>query len=222
LFGAEPEKLKAYVRASTLLSHRDPKAYLGALAVAWLAWHHSVGLTPSAKQFADSLGALLDDVGVPEREEFVGLLEQVVHHAQQNDIAGLIAALKLGKGVTGYVYHTVPVVLCLALMPTAPLLEKLQQLILLGGDTDTTAAILGGILGAGQRDWQPCAQALAQIRDWPLSAASVKRSAQLVHQRLEDGHTRLPLTLGPLVLLRNLGFLALVLAHGFRRLLPPW
>ncbi|HUR54462.1 MAG TPA: ADP-ribosylglycohydrolase family protein, partial [Gemmataceae bacterium] len=56
--GDEPEKLGAFLRASTRMTHADPKAEYGAFAVAWAA-HTSAqsrgGPAPSARHFVEDL-----------------------------------------------------------------------------------------------------------------------------------------------------------------------
>ncbi|MGQ7403049.1 ADP-ribosylglycohydrolase family protein, partial [Streptococcus suis] len=55
--------------------------------------------------------------------------------------------LGLGKGVTGFILDTVPVVVHAWLSHPEYLHAAVSALILCGGDADTTAAIVGGLVG---------------------------------------------------------------------------
>lgn len=88
-----------------------------------------------------------------------------------------------------------------------------QGVIRCGGDTDTVAA--RGGKGGIPPSW------LDHLAEWPRSVGWMERlcdrlaDAELAPQR------PLPVNL-PALLLRNVLFLAVVLGHGFRRLLPPY
>jgi ADP-ribosylglycohydrolase len=105
--GNDPAKLESYVRASTRLTHTDPRAERGALLVA-LAAHHGAangpaGVDPPAflRVARERLGA--DDAALRD------LLGQVEDHLAAGAPASALAeALNLHRGVTGYIYHTVP------------------------------------------------------------------------------------------------------------------
>lgn len=94
-----------------------------------------------------------------------------------------------------------------------------ETVVLSGGDTDTTAAIVGGLVGArvGEegvpRDW------LSGVRDWPRGVPYFRRLAAA----LADGDAgALPKANPAAVLVRNAAFAGIVLTHGFRHLLPPY
>ena len=68
---------------------------------------------------------------------------------------------------------------------------------------------------------------LHRLCDWPISVAYIQKCADGAYRSVE--HSELParsflsnFLVGWGVLLRNLVFLVIVLAHGFRRLLPPY
>jgi hypothetical protein len=128
--------------------------------------------------------------------------------------------------VSGYVYHTVPLALYCWLRRPGDFRGAVEEVIALGGDADSTGAVAGGIAGATvgaagiPPDW------LAGLFEWPRSAAWLRELAgRLADQFPSSGE---PVGRGPLRLFwpglvpRNLLFLAVVLAHGFRRLLPPY
>ena len=55
----------------------------------------------------------------------------------------MLAELGLAEGVSGYVMHTVPVVLYTWLLHGTDFQRAVEEVILLGGDSDTTGAIVG-------------------------------------------------------------------------------
>ncbi|HSP81317.1 MAG TPA: ADP-ribosylglycohydrolase family protein, partial [Myxococcaceae bacterium] len=103
-----PERLGAFVRASTRLTHREPRAEEGAVlvarAAARAALHGASGLDASAV-----LRELLDAATTPDFREALGTVR--AHLERGASCAELAAALGLERGVTGYVRHTVPVAL---------------------------------------------------------------------------------------------------------------
>ena len=101
-----------------------------------------------------------------------------------------------------------------------------EEVIHLSGDTDSTAAIVGGISGATTgvsgipQEW------IDGILEWPRSVAWMRALAsRLATQFPAHGgpEFRGPQPLfWPGLIPRNLLFLVIVLLHGFRRLLPPY
>jgi ADP-ribosyl-[dinitrogen reductase] hydrolase len=135
-------------------------------------------------------------------------------------------ALGLQGGVTGYVYHTVPLALFCWLRHPGCFREAVEEVIDLGGDTDSTAAIVGGLSGAtiGVNGIPP--EWIHGLREWPRSALWMRKLAlRLANQfggnESADSPGPLPL-IWPGLIPRNLMFLLIVLLHGFRRLLPPY
>ena len=156
-------------------------------------------------------------------EELLALVQRAAD-AADHETTAFADALGLGKGVSGYAYHTVPV--CLQAWFRHPLDYRAAVLAVIacGGDTDTGAAIVGGIVGAGVgREGLP-AHWLARLVEWPASVRWMEASVGNAVRRLRA--CRCAGARGDhafLVLLpRNLLFMLIVLAHGFRRLLPPY
>ena len=116
-----------------------------------------------------------------------------------------------------------PVVLFLAFSTKAPIKQKLQKIILLGGDTDTCAAIIGGILGAGFKDHTPLKQDASSIMDWSIDIQTLDQIAtELTCSIAQPRTVKLKLESGPLIFIQNLIFLSVVLIHGLRRHFPPY
>lgn len=223
--GGNREQLRSYVRASTRLTHRDPKAERGAFLVP-LAAHHGACHGPQGvrcESFFQEVREAMPDLD----EELQGLLGTVEAHLQRGASAVELAdALHLRKGVSGYMYHTVPVALYCWLRHPADFRRAVEEIISLGGDSDSTGAIMGGIAGAtlGERgipeEW------LNGLLEWPRSVAWMRALAgRLANQFFSGEGVRCA---GPLpfcwpgLVPRNLMFLCIVLLHGFRRLLPPF
>jgi hypothetical protein len=101
-----------------------------------------------------------------------------------------------------------------------------EEVILLGGDADTTGAIVGALAGATCGASGIPAAWLDGLLEWPRSVRWMRALAErLGRQFPEQGSATSP---GPLplfwpgVLVRNVLFFGLVLAHVVRRLLPPY
>ncbi len=219
-FGHEPERLRDLVRASSRLTHTDPRAEIGALAVAVAAHlsHEGVGDLPYA--FLRTMERLLgqEDAG------FLALACRTAAGADAGETTEAFAAsLGAGERVSGYVYQTVPVVLHAWFRHPRDFRAATLAVVRCGGDTDTTAAIVGGIVGASVgKDGLPL-EWLSSVCEWPRTVDWMERlGAQLAEVCASETPQRVQnLPLLPL-LARNLFFAGVVLAHGFRRLLPPY
>jgi hypothetical protein len=128
----------------------------------------------------------------------------------------------LDHGVTGYAYHTVPVALHAWFRHGDDYRQAVLGVIACGGDTDTTAAIVGGIVGAGAGKEGIPAEWLANLWEWPQTVTWMERLGRALATAAPGVPQRgVPLNI-PALLLRNLFFALVVLGHGFRRLLPPY
>lgn len=219
----QPERLEAFVRASTRLTHRDARAEQGALAVA-LAAAHGARRGPSGVEAEEVMGEWETRLDEPALREALSRVRACWRRGAP--LTELVAELGLERGVTGYVLHTVPVVLYAWLRHPTDFERAVEEVILLGGDTDTTGAIVGALVGAtvGEAGLPP--RWVEGIAEWPRSTRWMRRLGARLAERFtsEDGARGpgpLPL-FWPGLLPRNLLVLALVLGHGLRRLLPPY
>jgi ADP-ribosylglycohydrolase len=219
-WGHDTVRLRELVRLSTRITHTDPKAEYGALAIALAAHASRTRSDCELVAFIERVRAVCGDEG----EELIHLIQRAVESARAGESSAAFAAsLGLANGVSGYIYHTVPVVLHAWFRHPRDLQGALNEIIACGGDTDTTAAILGGIVGAGigrsglPQEW------IDGLWEWPRStewmAQVGKRLSEVVAQRTPQ---RAVPSLGMGIPLRNLLFASVILAHGFRRLLPPY
>lgn len=223
--GHDRDRLRAYIQASTRLTHTDPRAERGAFLVG-LAAHFGATRGPQgitgASFFREAHEALPD-----ADQELRRLLDNLeAQLSAKAPAARLAEALGLHRGISGYVYHTVPVALYCWLRSRGDFRSAVEEVIALGGDADSTGAIVGGIagatLGAGMipREW------LAGILESPRSIGWMRRLAERLGQQFPpsgSGVSQHPVPLfWPGLLPRNLLFFSVVLLHAFRRLLPPY
>lgn len=206
--------LQAMVEASTCITHSDPKALYGALAVALAAHSARRPQTVSGECYLEELTQLLPPAG----NELLELIARAIAAGSESTPA-FADSLGLARGVTGYMYHTVPVVIHAWLRHPHDFRSAITDVIRCGGDTDTTAAILGGIVGSAVgRDGIP-PEWLRELCDWPRTVRWMERLGCSLSTGLPKRPPRLPFY-G--ILPRNFCFAAIVLGHGFRRLLPPY
>ena len=215
---ADDANLRNLVRASTRLTHTDPRAGQGALVVA-LAARMGSRTSPQEFNFNTVLNTLI--VEVADTQLRANLDAARDHLNRGANAVEYAAALGLEHGVTGFVNHTVPVAVYCWLRHRDDFRAAVESAVTLGGDTDTVGAITGALAGATLGAGAIPSEWLSQLRDWPRSVSWMRRLAQ----RLSDATPQyspvaaLPL-FWPGLLLRNAAFLIIVLAHGLYRLFP--
>ena len=219
-FRGDRAALRQYIKASTRLTHIDPKAEEGALVVACSARWAVKGRNGSDDPL-HLLDRLSEEVTDPE---LAGLLERVAKGLSMNwSVSEFADSMGLEEGVSGYIYHTVPVVLFAFLRHLGDFDSTVKSVIALGGDTDSTGAIAGALAGAaaGYEGISPCL--VYGIVEWPRSVSWMKHLAERLALSGSGGASRGQISLfWPGLIPRNLLFLITVLIHGFRRLLPPY
>jgi ADP-ribosylglycohydrolase len=225
VFGQTPA-LEPILLATTRITHTDPRALDGARLVAQAAAAEASGATRGAGFAADAwLREARDGVSSPDLRQALELVDAQLQAG--SSAAEWARAAGLERGVTGFVNHTLPAVVFCWLRHLGDAEASLEAVIRLGGDADTTGAILGGVVGAGAgaaglpQDW------LNGIADRPRSVAWLRRLGERLAERfpgpgeVSEGPGPLPLA-WPLLIPRNALFACVVLAHGFRRLAPPY
>ncbi len=223
VFGAafdDNATIKSYVTAATLITHTDPKALYGALAVALAARMARQHQRVEPGAYLTELKILLEGKG----EELVALVESSAASVARGETTRqFAAAMGLERGVSGYVFHTVPVVIHAWLRHQREFRNALVEMIECGGDADTTAAILGGIIGGAVGRASIPGEWLAGLAEWPGTVAWMEDLAAALANTIQGGQARKPAELYLFLRLpRNLLVLGWVLLHGFRRLLPPY
>jgi ADP-ribosyl-[dinitrogen reductase] hydrolase len=219
--GQDPDRLRACIRASTRMTHTDPRAERGAFLVALAAWHGaSVG--PHDMTGLSALAAIRSRMADAD-DELNKRLDQLAEHLQRDTPPEALAdALGLRRGVSGYIYHTVPMALYCWLRSPGDYRRAVEEVIGLGGDVDTTGAIVGGLAGATVGAKGIPLPWLDGLAEWPLTVGWMRRLAEQLAEGLEGKWGKAPRLFWPGRVLRNLVFLVLVLCHAFRRLLPPY
>ena len=209
--------MRELVSISTRITHTDPKAERAAFIVAWAASLAARDAPITAKKLTEELPNYIDIDG-----ELDTLIHDAIDSVQRHETAmEFCQRAGMHKGVSGYCYATLKIVLQVCLRHPHDFRQAMTEIVQCGGDTDTVAAIAGSIIGAGvgpdgiPDDW------VSNIREWPRSADWITR---LADQLQEHPHkpAKPPLVFYPFALIRNLLFMLLVLAHGFRRLAPPY
>lgn len=203
------------------LTHTDPKAECGALAIALAARCSMRG------EGADAFLADLARLTAPHGEAGAELLElasrATLSASAGEATEGFAQSLGCHKGVSGYIYHSVPAVLHACFLHPRDYALAVSQIIRCGGDTDTTAAMVGAIVGAGVGRGGIPQHWIEDLAEWPRTVSWMEALASKAVQGAQSGKpgAAQPLSITGLML-RNAGFFTLVLAHGFRRLLPPY
>lgn len=202
--------LRNLIRISTCLTHTDPAAEHGALAIALALAVHDP--TPNAY------------LALVRRElpntPMLALLESACAAltAGQSFDDHLTAA-NLSQGISGYINHTVPAVIFCWLQYPTKLRPAVEQIITAGGDTDTTAALLAALIAARTGPSAIPADWLTNLKDFPHTKPWLRRLGASLSS-VPPGPS--PPIFWPAIPFRNLLLLLIVLVHGLRRLLPPY
>ena len=223
VWGHAPDLMVEWVRRSTRLTHTDPKALHGAVAVALAAYQAASAPVTSPNGYLAALARLLG----AGADEFMSLAHRAAESAARGEpVARFAEGIGSRRGISGYMLHTVPCVLQVYWRFPDDYAAGIEEIVRAGGDTDTAAAILGAIVGARvgkqgiPRHW------LSGVTEWPRGMPWIERLGATLAARGQvtqgDEAPACPGYFVPGVPLRNLAFLLVVLAHGFRRLAPPY
>lgn len=217
---SDPRRLPALVDASTRITHTDPRAFHGALAVALASHVASRGALVSPDSYVDQLSRLLP----VDSAEFLDLLSSAARSLSRGQSTEEFArSLGLHRGVSGFVYHCVPVCIHAWLSSQDSFPDSVRSVIRCGGDADSTGAIVGGIVGSYTGRGGIPTTWVDHLWEWPWTVTWLEKLAETVHDALStDGPVAPPRSRSLERLPRNLFFLAVVLAHGLRRLVPPY
>jgi ADP-ribosyl-[dinitrogen reductase] hydrolase len=178
----EPELRMQFVEASARVTHTHPDAIAGAQVIALAASIYAKGGSTTMMQQI----AVLTPGWNWNSEEVL-------------------------ENPTGYVIPSViAAIMCCIYPPRTTLEYGIERAISLGGDTDTIAAMVGGILGADP-NFKPVDPSWMRYMGWPqpneIAAISIESRFRASYLRLLGQH---------------LVALPAILAFGFRRLLPPY
>ena len=210
-----PGMRKSFTEAQTKITHSDPKAAIGTLAITELtALLLKCDSPPSTKTVFETLTLVSPD------QEWNTILQTIASVLKnEGNISDLLERLrgKPGRGVSGYVYQTVPTVVFAGLKNDWHFRNTITEVIAAGGDSDTTAAIAGALCGAyGGTNTIPPSW-ISGIKEWPTSTSRFRSLARaLEHKKPLRIRSRWSL----LLVARNLYFLFIVLFHALIRALP--
>ncbi|MCY3010824.1 MAG: ADP-ribosylglycohydrolase family protein [Planctomycetota bacterium] len=213
-------KLLVFVRSSSRLTHTDPKAEFGAIAIALATREASRNDAFDANRWLEVVSQSMPG----DAAELIELLRSAVTSVENGQSTSNFArSLGLERGVTGYTYHTVPIAIHCWLSFPNDFQKAVTVAIECGGDADTTAAIVGGIIGARVGKQGIPTEWIRGIWEWPRSAPWMESlGIELSRAWPNSPASRAPSTNPMAVVMRNFIFLAIVLCHGFRRLGPPY
>lgn len=219
-FAADDEQSReALVRVSSRMTHSDPRAERAAQLVAKaasMAANHENIFPENANRYFEKW--------MTEDDELKILVEQASKSAAENESAEHFCKNQnMAKGVSGYCYSSLAVVLQIWLRRYDNFEDAITEAVGCGGDTDTVAAIIGGIVGAQVGKQSLPESWLNRLTDWPRSVSWME-SLCLQLNSVKDSSTRQrpKYVFFPFAFLRNMVFILIVLTHGFRRLLPPY
>jgi ADP-ribosylglycohydrolase len=218
-FADEPEWRREFVLASSRLTHQGWQAETAALAVA-----ESVALTITNHGQPDSSEVISALRQLSSEEEWERLFTAIEASLKaQHSVSEFACGLGLKKAVSGYSLHVVPVALFAWLRHPDDFGVALSSVLECGGDTDTAGAILGALAGVSGGNRSIPAEWLNALWEWPRSRSFVEKIATRLAEQKSSEQARGPVHFfWPGLVLRNLLFFAVVLIHGFRRLLPPY
>jgi ADP-ribosylglycohydrolase len=168
LYGTDLRRLVAVARDQALVTHRDPRAVAGAVAVA-------AAVAVAGRPGPVVPGALLAEVGAlvlpidRTVAEAVATVEAWLPLAPAQAVAGLATVSAQGegdwRGVSPFVTPSVAWSLYAFLHAPSDYLETVCTAIEVGGDTDTMAAMAGAMSGAHLGPSALPAPALARLTD---------------------------------------------------------
>lgn len=195
----DDEHLVDLVRASTCMTHTDPRAFDGALFVARIARQEALGSIDAA---------IIEDI---RDETFRAQVAQA--WMSTGDLETFRTEAGFERGVSGFVVHTVPAVVhCVRRNEDAQ--GAIEAAVRLGGDTDTTGAIVGAVVGARVGAEALPLEWVEGLLDWPLTVPELRR----VGRALANGAAP-PRQRWLAAIPRNVAFTLLLFGHVALRVL---
>ncbi len=207
-FADKPDFRETFIRTSTAITHRDPRAVEAALIIA-----EAAACAGSTIRDSEEILTRLEKIIISEEMKirFANLRE---HLASRQSVGVYADSFSRKTGfVSGFAPDTAAVAIYAWLLHRGDFTATIEAVVRAGGDTDTVAFVAGAISGAEAGIDGLNSSWLAILTDWPLSVCYMKNIS-------ETGTGNFPRW--PLLLVRNIVFLAIVLTHGFRRLFPPY
>jgi ADP-ribosylglycohydrolase len=206
-FAEDAEARERFVKASTLITHRDPRAVESAQIIA-----HAAAIANRKLTNKEILDALETHVFSDEMKLRFPMMRRSLSDQESVSTFANRICRKAGY-VTGFAPDSAAVAVYSWLRHRGDFSLAIEHVIRAGGDTDTIAFITGSIAAMDGGGKNLSEQPLRQLLDWPINPQFLERIAN-------GGGARFPWW--PLNLVRNFLFLGVVLFYAFRRLLPPY
>lgn len=210
-FRDDPVRRREFGAVLAEVSHIHPLAVDGARYVAEVA----AGLCSGGRRPEAAVSDALAQCSEP-------ILQQAVAEAiQAVELQPTEAARKLGN--SGYVVHTCAFA-TYALLHAHDLepVSRLWNAIRAGGDADSIGAILGGWIGAAEGPNAFPTELVGHLHDGPYGPTHLRGLAAALAEAVSGRQTAPPEYSRGAAMARNLALCPVVLAHGFRRLAPPY
>lgn len=207
-FANDPASRRSFADASSRITHSDPRAAEAARLIAEAAALAVAGETDEEK-ILRTLGGLLESSEMKERFA-------VLHASLAAGDPVAVLADRIGRKegfVSGFAPDSAAVALCAWLRHRHDFRATIESVVRAGGDTDTVAFIAGSLAGIDcgaenlPQDW------IKGLRDYPFNAKLLQDPDRLKALRYPNW---------PVSVVRNGFFFTVVIAHIFRRFLPPY
>ena len=193
LWADDDAKRREFALAACRVTHTDPRAEESAILVA-----EAAALAANRIPTTEALNRLRPFVTSEIMKEQFEVLEQTL--SENNSVSEFATRMGCGYGVSGFAPHTVAVALFAWLRHRDDFETAIRSVIECGGDTDTVAAITGGICGAEVGEKGIPTVWIDGICDWPRSvshlrevAAALADNAKPTRAELEQKATELGL-----------------------------
>ncbi len=213
-FANDSERRAAFVKASTILTHTDPKAVEAAMMAADCAAFATQG--ELGRDLI--LDRMKEIAAAPEWSQPIQQIEASL--AQGTSVKQFADEMGFSKGVSGYSVHTMTMVLFIWLRHRGDFSSIVSEAIACGGDTDSVAAIAGGIAGAETDSFRPAW--LGKLTDHPYTVDYITRLGTALAESVQGRLVKPPSVANWQIIPRNILFFITVLFHGFRRIFPPY
>lgn len=207
-------RLSRWVAESTKLTHTHPLAIDGCQVLAALADHAAVCKTAEF----DPAAALEIGIQASSVAEIQGKLQELAHFLQQRRSPAAVARHFGWDGyVSGFIVPTTIMATYCWLRYPNDFRRAVSSAVMLGGDTDSVAAIVGGLVGAHVGAQQLPPELVKGLGGYPHGPAWIAKMAErLSHwpHGPDDLHAAPALPTDPLgQLVRNLFTATLILPH---------
>lgn len=221
LIGTDVEsRIERWCQLSAMLTHRAPQATSGAILLGQAAAIAMMDPLNSEKR----LSVLEQLIELSRHDEITELLKKLKPCLEAN-MGPARVARRLGwaKGISGYMPHSLTMAIYCWLRYHDDFEKAVYSAVRLGGDTDSVAAIAGGLVGLSARVDSIPDQLIANYRDWP---ADLTWHEQLASRLTEWPHGEEDILSAPAEpffwpgqIIRNMLLIPVVICHVLARML---